>query len=243
MTPRQAEIAFWTLLCAGLAGGIGIETDRGRRWEWPQQLTAEAKAAFDPPALTDPYHLPSADQFLETAARPVFVATRRPAPAATAPEAEQPRMKRDQFALSGVTISPEGKFAYLVEKSGNRALVVREGREINGIKVMDISPDRITLSQYGETEVVILKTVKAPAGTPTPPAQASAARLPVSATPPAATAAPPPAATVPPPSNTAGGPQPAATTPAAPTPAAPPAGSPQTQPGKVASPRVGVGPF
>jgi hypothetical protein len=58
---------------------------------------------------------------------------------------------------------PEGKFAFLIEKAGNRARVVSEGKEINGITVKEVSASQVVLSQYDDTEVLTLKTAKGPA--------------------------------------------------------------------------------
>lgn len=169
LTPWRVETAFWTLLCVGLAAGIGLETDWGNRWRYPlADADADARAApaaFSKPALTEPYRLPAADDFLEVAMRPVFVPTRRPAPAAPPPEPPKPSMAKDQFTLSGITVTPEGKFAFLVEKAGNKPRVVSEGKEINGIRVKEITADRVVLSQYDDTEVLFLKTGKGPAAT------------------------------------------------------------------------------
>lgn len=163
LTPAGVETAFWLLLCGGLATGIGLETDWGKRWQYPLPAGDAAATAFTRPALADDFSLPAADTFLETAMRPIFLVSRRPSPPAQSPEAAKPMMMRDQFTLSGITVTPEGKFAFLIEKAGNKSRVVSEGKEINGIKVKEITADRVVLSQYDETEVLLLKTAKAQA--------------------------------------------------------------------------------
>lgn len=160
-TPAGVETAFWLLLCGGLATGIGLETDWGQRWQYPLPAGDAAAAAFTKPALAQDFSLPAADSFLETAMRPIFVSTRRPSPPGQSPEASKTMMKRDQFTLSGITVTPEGKFAFLIEKAGNKSRVVSEGKEINGIKVKEITADRVVLSQHDETEVLLLRTTKA----------------------------------------------------------------------------------
>lgn len=169
-TPWRAEAGFWLLLCGGLATGIGMETDWGRRLEPPAVALPAVSSDFAKPDLAEPFHLAAPDTFLETAMRPLFIVSRRPAPAAPPPEPPKPMMQKEQFQLTGITIVPSGKFAFLVEKAGNRARVVSEGKEINGITVKEISPDQVVLSQYDDTEVLILKTAKGPAATVTPPA-------------------------------------------------------------------------
>jgi hypothetical protein len=162
LTPQRFEIGFWLLLLGGLTAGIGDETDWGQRWQWPVAETTTAPAVFNKPVLAEPFHLPTPDTFLETTLRPIFVVTRRPAPIPPPPEPPRPSMKKDQFKLTGVTVVPEGKFAYLFDKAGNRTRVVGEGKEIDGIVVKEIRPDRVVLTQYDDTEVLQLRTAKGP---------------------------------------------------------------------------------
>lgn len=166
--PSRAETVFWLALCGALAIGIGIETDWGRKIEQPSPEIMETSAAigdFTPPRLAIPFRLPPPDTMLETSLRPLFIATRRPAPPPLPPEPPKPTMKRDQFTLTGITVLPDGKFAFLTEKAGNKNRFVQEGKEINGITVKEIQGDRVVLSQYDETEILMLRTAKGPAVT------------------------------------------------------------------------------
>jgi hypothetical protein len=165
LTPLRVEIAGWLLLCGGLGVGLGLETDWGRQLQPPPPELVLPATPFTGTALKDPYSLPTADTFLDIAMKPVFLATRRPVPAAPPPEPPKPAMQRNQFQLSGVTILPDSKFAFLTEKAGNKSRVVKEGDEINGILVKTIGPDKVVLSQFDETEILTLKTAKGPATT------------------------------------------------------------------------------
>lgn len=204
LTPRRVEAGFWLLLCGGLATGIGTETDWGRRWQWPVAEAALAPAAFTKPALADPFRLPAPDTYLETTLRPVFVVTRRPAPIPPPPEPPKPSMRKDQFVLTGTTLVPEGKFAFLLEKAGNKVRVVSEGKEINGLQVKEVSATRVVLVQHDDQEVLVLKTAKGPATPPTPApaptADATAAPIPTTT----GASAPPPLGRRPPRQNGAG---------------------------------------
>ena len=164
LTPRRVEAGFWLLLCGGLGLGIALETNWGRQWHQPLADTAPAAEEFKVPQLAPPFHLSPADSFLESSMRPIFLSTRRPAPAAPPPDAPKPSMKKDQFVLTGTTILPEGKFAFLLEKAGNKMRVVQEGKEINGIVVKRIEPTKVVLTQNDDQETLDLKTAKAPAG-------------------------------------------------------------------------------
>lgn len=170
LTPRRVEAAFWLALLSVLVVAIGIESDWGRRWILPVQPIDVQPAPFTKPTLTEPFRLPAADAFLEIAMRPIFVVTRRPAPTVTV-EAPKPRMKKDQFTLTGTTIVPEGKFAHLLEKAGNKSHVLSEGKEINGILIKDVRTDRVVLTQHDDTETVMLYVAKAPKLPPQGPQQ------------------------------------------------------------------------
>ena len=161
LTPRRVESVFWLALLSALVIAIGIESDWGRRWIYPLQQIDVQPAPFSKPTLTEPFRLPPADAFLEIAMRPIFVATRRPAPTVTV-EAPKPRMKKDQFTLTGTTIVPDGKFAHLLEKAGNKSYVLSEGKEINGILIKEVRTDRVVLTQHDDTETVMLYVAKAP---------------------------------------------------------------------------------
>ena len=169
-TPRRVEAAFWLALLSALAVAIGFELDWGRRWIRPIQQIDVQPPPFTKPTLTEPFRLPSADAFLETAMRPIFVVTRRPAPT-IAVEAPKPRMKKDQFALTGTTIVPEGKFAHLLEKAGNKSHVLSEGKKINGILIKEVRTDRVVLTQHDDTETVMLNVAKSPKLPPQAPQQ------------------------------------------------------------------------
>lgn len=177
LTPSRIEALFWGLLCGGLVATIALETDFGQRWQAPLAVAEAESGTYQPPPLAEPFRLPTADTFLEVAMRPVLVVSRRPPPPAPLPEAPKPTMKRDQFALTGVTVVAEGKFAFLFEKATNKTRVVKEGKEVNGLLVKEVRPDRVVLSQYDETELLVLKTAKGPAQAnavaPTPAATAA----------------------------------------------------------------------
>jgi hypothetical protein len=171
LTPTQAEAAFWVILTAGLAAGIGMETDWGRQLELPVMQTATNPPPFAKPKLAEPFQLAASDQFSDITSRPLFIITRQPAPVAPTADSK-PSMKKDQFILMGTTITGESKIAFLVEKAGNRSRVVAQGNEINGITVREVLADRIVLSQFDDTETLVLRTNKPPPVAPARPAVA-----------------------------------------------------------------------
>lgn len=169
LTPLRVETAFWLILWGGLAAGLGLETNWGRLKQWPVETIVETPPEFSKPALAEPFRLPPSDQYVQVTARPIFVVTRRPAPITPPSESPKPGMKKDQFILMGTTIAGKSKIAFLVEKAGNRNRVVAEGKEINGVTVREVMADRIVLSQFGDTETLVLRTNKPPPGAPVRP--------------------------------------------------------------------------
>lgn len=163
LSPLRVEASLWLLVLGGLAAGIGIETDWGTKLVWPVAAPAVDATPLAKPALAEPFRLPPPDTYLETPMRPIFVVTRRPAPIPPPPEPPKPSMKRGQFQLTGTTILPDGRFAYLLEKAGNKTRVVAQGKEINGITVKEVHADRVVLTQHDDTELLTLVTAKAPA--------------------------------------------------------------------------------
>jgi hypothetical protein len=163
-TPNRVETAFWLTICGGLLVGVGLETNWGRQLGAAPYSDTHPQGNFDKPVLAEPYHLPTPDTMLETATRPLFVVTRRPAP--TVEVAPQSTMNKGQFTLTGVSIVPQGKFAFLLERASKRNLVVAEGKEINGITIKEVQPDQVILVQNADSEVLLLTVAKGPAVPP-----------------------------------------------------------------------------
>lgn len=186
MTSSTLEQTLWLVLCGGLMTVIGHETNWGQQLTLPLPQLIEEAPAFQAPVVVGPFVLPGPDQYLETSLRPIFISARRPAPATPAPEPPKPTMKRDQFILTGTTIVPEGKFAFLLERTTNRVRVVAEGKEINGIRVSEVRPERVTLSQFDESEVLTIRTARG-TGLPGSPLPALSAPAPQVPSPPTAT--------------------------------------------------------
>jgi hypothetical protein len=100
----------------------------------------------------------------ETTARPVFTPTRRPAP--EAPAAAQSTFQKGQFVLQGVIVVGNDRVAMLREKSSGRIIRIERGREVNGIKVVEIQPETVTLSLGSEEEMLSLSVQKPAPGLP-----------------------------------------------------------------------------
>ncbi len=164
-------VALWGGAAATLAVVVGVEYYLGIE-ETSAGPRAPAKVADA--RMLPPFVLAAADQVApETAARPLFTPTRRPAPA---PATVQPTMRKGQFVLTGVTVSTDASFAFLREVSTGKTKSVRKGAEVNGLRVDAIEPRRVVLRQGEETEDLMLAIQSPPkSATPAPSAGAPGA--------------------------------------------------------------------
>lgn len=206
-----------TTLVAGSAAcmiALGIETDWGRafRRDVPIKPMQPAKAAEA--ALLPMVALPALDPgFPESGARPLFMPSRRPVPAAL-PAAT---MKRGQFVLVGTTRTKAfGDSALLKEIATNKTSIVAAGATIKDMTLAEVGPEKVVLKLGEETEELVMKArpqARAPGApaAPTSPAPAPARPgMPVGSIPPM-----PPSMQAAPSSGIFGGPAPAAAVPAA----------------------------
>jgi len=156
-------VALWGGAAAVLALVIGVEHYLGS--EEPAAVP-RAPAKVADARMLPPFTLAAADQVApETAERPLFIPTRRPAPPAAT---VQPTMRKGQFALTGVTVSSEASFAFLRELSTGKTKSVRKGAEVNGLRVDAVEPRRVVLRQGEETEDLFL-AIQSPPKSATPP--------------------------------------------------------------------------
>jgi hypothetical protein len=208
-----------------LAVVIGFESRFGASVGSIARPGAAARAVASEAKLLPPLASTAPEvAYPETTARPLFIPTRRPAPEAVA--APQATFQKGQFVLQGVIAVGDNRIAMLREKSSGRIFRVERGREVNGIKVVDIQPEAVTLAMGGEEEKLSLNVQKAAGVTPpavsTGPFGAPAPAAPQQATP-AVQPPPQPAPTFPlgPPGLAPGATQP---------PGVPPGGSPNANP-------------
>lgn len=237
ITPPGAEFCAWLALCLGLATGIGEEIQWGQRIELPIPRIAPPPNHLDAPDLAEVPVIPPPEQrFMETVTRPLFVPTRRPPPPMEAPK---PTMQKGQFALVGVVVSGGKKLAYLYELSSKKTRAVEEGQQVNGLQVVTVTPEQLTLSQYDDQEVLPLKAPKELLDAAASQAKTLAQTLAAAGNKQAAPVPPPAAPAVPQPTP---GPTPAPVPVPAPTPAPAPAPTPPQNPTPTSSP-AGSNPF
>jgi len=165
---RQPFIAVLAVVAALLVIAIGLETGFGARLgpAIPAGVSKPA-APFEAkllPALaaTDPER-----SYPEMAARPLFVPLRRPAPPAE--PAQQVNLKRGLYTLQGVTIAGDTRIALLREKSSGHIVRAEKGKDLNGMKIAEVTPESVTLAVGTEQEVIPLQVVKPAPGPTTAP--------------------------------------------------------------------------
>lgn len=175
-------------------------------WEWQQGNSLKREllrwqklpvTAVPAQKILPEFSLPDQQAgFPELLSRPIFALTRR-ASGSAAKDAGS--MKKGQFVVVGVLISPNHRSALLRDVASNKTETVSLSGLVRGLTLGDVQADRVTLRQGAESEELMLNVQtgrKLPAGlkppvtppaAPLPSAQASAAAVAVPA--PAASAA------------------------------------------------------
>jgi len=154
---RDPLLAGLALLAAALAVVIGIEIASGGVGASIPAPSARRAAPAEAKLLPPLIATAPEQAYPEMAARPLWIPTRRPAPQATAAAAA---FARGQFVLQGVTIAGGTRIALLREKVSGRVHRVEKGKDVNGIQVVEIEPDKVVLAQGGEREELELRVQK-----------------------------------------------------------------------------------
>lgn len=121
------------------------------------------------------FSLPAPDVgFRELLSRPVFTITRR-FPVASDPVASA--MKKGQFVLVGVLVTPGQQSALLRDAQTNKTETVAAGAILRGMTVGKVEPNRVVLRLGDESEEVILAVQR---GAKLPPGSAPTQVMPAS---------------------------------------------------------------
>jgi len=176
----------WLLPVAAFALLIGWETDWGRQIVRAPAGTPAAEPKPMNVAVLPDYQIEGGlPAHVETVQRTLFNATRRPAPVLAA--ADGPRqIAHGQFQLMGTTVTAERNIAFLKEVGNGKTRSVRQGEEINGMKVALVTADRVRFTAGEDSEELILKVLPGPkttlaAAPPAPGAPVAAAAAPAAA--------------------------------------------------------------
>src|SRR5262249_50790262 len=140
----------------------------------------------------------------ETGARPLFVPLRRPSPPAE--PAQQTSLKHGLYTLQGVTIAGDTRIALLKEKSTGHIVRAEKGKDLNGMKIAEVTPESVTLAVGTDQEAIPLQVVKPGPAPSTPPGGPFGLAGAVPGAIPAQSAVQPPVPGAPNPAPQAGGP-------------------------------------
>lgn len=149
---RNPAIVALAVLCALLVAALALEVALGGR----DGSVASPKRAVPAEAkLLPPLAQVSPEQaYAETASRPLFVPTRRPAPEVSV--AAAPAFQRGQFTLHGVIMAGGTRTAMLREKANGKIHRLETGKDVNGVRVLQIDPVAVTIGLGEEREVLPL---------------------------------------------------------------------------------------
>jgi hypothetical protein len=170
--------AWWLVPAVVLGALVGWETDWGRQVVRLPSAPPPIEPKPVAPAVLPEYAIEGGLAANgETVSRTLFNATRRPAPVLAA-EGGPRTLKAGQFQLVGTTVTGERNIAFLKEVAGGKSRTVRQGEEINGMRVASVTADKVQLTLGDESEELILKVAPGPkttlAAAPPPPAAAPA---------------------------------------------------------------------
>ena len=193
------------LMAVVLSGVLYWEWEQGRKLE--QGLLQLRKVPVTPVnavGVLPEFRLPEAEAgFPELVSRSLFTASRRGTGSAV--KGGRGAMKKGQFVLVGVMITPRQSSALLRDVQTNKTETVAQGGEVRGMTLGEVTSTRVVLRQGTEVEELPLNVqmgpkgpvtappvAPLPAGSPTvvPPSAQQANARPASA--PASAAVPPP---------------------------------------------------
>jgi len=171
--PRLRGWTLWLAPIVALALVIGWETDWGRQIVRVPSAPAPAEPKPLSVAALPDYQIEGGlAAHSETVQRTLFNATRRPAPPAAGNDGPR-QIAHGAFQLMGTTVSGETHVAFLKEMANGKTRVVRQGDDINGMKVALVTPDRVQFIAGDDKEDLILKVAPGPkttlAAAPPPP--------------------------------------------------------------------------
>lgn len=188
---REKYLAIALTLAALLLGGV-------LAWEWNQGLRLQQEllklqnipiVAAKPLNILPEFKLPAEEAgFPEFISRSLFSINRRSS--ATASKGGVAAMKKGQFVLVGVLITPQRKSAQLRDVQTNKAETVALNGVVRGMTVGEVGPSKLVLRQGAESEELVLNVLTGPKSAASR-AAAPAPAAPAPATPPSAPASAP----------------------------------------------------
>jgi hypothetical protein len=150
-------------LIAACALWAGYEADWGKPAPRPVVKPAR-QVPLKEIRLAPDFALLGPDQDLAaTTARPLFNPARRPLQGAgQAGSAQGSGLPGGRFTLTGVSISDESRVALLRDAATSKTVRVEQSKEVNGVLVESVTPDKVTLKLGTEREEITLKIAPPP---------------------------------------------------------------------------------
>ncbi len=147
--PQTGALALGAL---ALAVVVGLEAVLP--FEIPRSEGRGSDRPWQAPVLDQDFQLPELDRYAEVVERPLFVRTRRPVPPAAGPQAvvAGSEGRLGQYALSGVVITPEERFAILRGTGDNKLHRVADGQDFQGWTVQAIQGEGVVFAREGEEQ-------------------------------------------------------------------------------------------
>ena len=143
-------------------------------WEWERGTDLQSEllklrkmpiTAVPPQKILPEFRLPDPETgFPELLARPIFSTSRRTFVAAGPEDAGV--MKKGQFVLVGVVISPRQRSALLRDVSTGKTETVAQVGVVRGMTVGQVMPGRVVLRQGEESEELLLNVLTGPKAPP-----------------------------------------------------------------------------
>ena len=189
---RDKVLSMVLTLVAFLLAGVLL-------WEWNQAMLLQREllkmrniptVGVKPLNILPEFVLPAEEAgFPELVSRSLFSMNRRSS--AMANKGAAPVMKKGQFVLVGVLITPQLSSAQLRDVQTNKAETVALNGAVRGMTVGEVGPSRVLLRQGTESEELTLNIQTGPRGPaaarapapPPPPAAAPVAAVPAASAP------------------------------------------------------------
>lgn len=150
MNPLRHKAILFTLAVPLAVGGALIAYEY--EYAVGQLTMAEAMVPVPPAQVAEreAFRLPPLVSFQNITTRPLFTATRRPAPATSQTVDKAATSRPSLFQLTGVIIASEARLAFIRDQRGGAQYPVRIGARVGGWTVEEIHPDRVIVVRAGE---------------------------------------------------------------------------------------------
>lgn len=143
------------LLLAGLCAVAVTVIYLGLQWDPLVHARTSPLAAAGPgaSAVEPGFSMPALASFSETAIRPLFAETRRPAAEPATPAAARAPLRRLDASLVGIVLKPGERWALVRGGADKEPRRVLEGQSVDGWRVVRILADRIVVEGDGTQEI------------------------------------------------------------------------------------------